>query len=240
MPKNILITAGGTAEPIDGVRSITNTGTGKLGSLIADSFSRYEDVEKIFYIHAWNSFVPQTQKAELVSIMSTEDLEKAVRKLCAEEKIDIVIHSMAVSDYRIRSVIPAELLSGVNTDTDGILDLFDRENYTKKYSKLPSSRNSPVILREPTTKVLPMFRQLLPEAQIVGFKLLDHVTHIDLIDTAYRLLEKNSCDYVLANDYATVAAGVHEGFLIDKNKNECRYIGKQAIADGIAQTLLGG
>ena len=31
--KTILITAGGTSEPIDNIRSITNTGTGALGSL---------------------------------------------------------------------------------------------------------------------------------------------------------------------------------------------------------------
>ena len=35
---NILITAGGTSEPIDSVRSISNTATGRLGSLIADAF----------------------------------------------------------------------------------------------------------------------------------------------------------------------------------------------------------
>lgn len=34
--RSILITAGGTSEPIDSVRSIANKGTGKLGSLIAD------------------------------------------------------------------------------------------------------------------------------------------------------------------------------------------------------------
>ena len=39
MLKNILITSGGTSEPIDRIRSITNTSTGTLGSLIAKAFS---------------------------------------------------------------------------------------------------------------------------------------------------------------------------------------------------------
>jgi hypothetical protein len=49
---NIIITAGGTNEKIDNVRMITNLGTGKLGSIIADKF--YEDynelIENLFYI----------------------------------------------------------------------------------------------------------------------------------------------------------------------------------------------
>ena len=79
MAVNILITAGGTLEPIDRVRSITNTGTGKLGSLIADEFAKYENTGKIFYIHTVNSYVPKTDKAILFPIRSTSDLEKTVK-----------------------------------------------------------------------------------------------------------------------------------------------------------------
>ena len=46
---NILITAGGTTETIDGVRSITNTGTGRLGSLIADEFEKSPMINNIYY-----------------------------------------------------------------------------------------------------------------------------------------------------------------------------------------------
>lgn len=35
----VLITAGGTSEKIDNVRSITNHSTGRLGCLIAEKFS---------------------------------------------------------------------------------------------------------------------------------------------------------------------------------------------------------
>lgn len=35
--KTVLITSGGTIEPIDGVRGITNFATGKLGSVIAET-----------------------------------------------------------------------------------------------------------------------------------------------------------------------------------------------------------
>lgn len=48
---NIVITSGGTSEYIDAVRKITNSGTGKLGSIIAEQISKNENINKIFYIY---------------------------------------------------------------------------------------------------------------------------------------------------------------------------------------------
>ena len=60
--KNILITAGGTAEPIDNIRDITNKGTGKLGSLIADEFASREDAGNIYYVHGRGAVLPQNDR----------------------------------------------------------------------------------------------------------------------------------------------------------------------------------
>ena len=76
---NILITAGGTTETIDGVRSITNTGTGRLGSLIADEFEKSPIINNIYYICAENSFKPAAKKAKIITIESVSDLETAVK-----------------------------------------------------------------------------------------------------------------------------------------------------------------
>lgn len=240
MSKNILITAGGTVEPIDRVRSITNKGTGRLGSLVADSLADNDEVGKIFYIHAVNSFLPATNKSVNISIESTDDLEREVKRLCAEEKIDAVVHSMAVSDYSVRAVLPIEDIAGKNLSSEELIELFDCCNIQKAHNKLPSSLKSPLILLEQTPKILPMFRKLLPEAMIIGFKLLDNVSHEELIDTAHRLLISNGCDYILANDYVSVESGRHEGFLIDREKTEKRSIGKQRIADMIAKAIING
>ncbi len=243
MGKNILITAGGTSEPIDRVRSITNTGTGALGSLIAKEFSLKEDTDRIFYVHGRNAVLPECDKVTLVPIASTDDLLNAVTKLCTENRIDVVIHSMAVSDFRVRSVLKASTVLAICQPSSGLENVFhfvDRENLVKKENKISSGTEDPVIFLEKTPKVLPVFRELLPDALIVGFKLLDGVSHEDLIDTAYRLLQKNGCDYVLANDYRTVEAGKHQGFLIDSDRNEISCDGKAEIAKAIAETVSGG
>ena len=44
---NIVITAGGTSEPIDNVRKITNSSTGKLGAVIAEELLKREDIDKM-------------------------------------------------------------------------------------------------------------------------------------------------------------------------------------------------
>ena len=242
MLKNILITSGGTSEPIDRIRSITNTSTGTLGSLIAKAFSAADSTENIYYIHGKNAILPDCGKLVPVPVCSTDDLLRAVRSVCEECRPDAVIHCMAVSDFRVRSVISSEILAlseGFDS-TESIGNYFDSRNLLSEYNKLPSSVGDPVILLEKTPKILPLFRELLPESKIVGFKLLDGVPHDELIGTAPRLLIKSGCDYVLANDYRTVEAGDHQGYLVDKNKNEMHFSGKQAIAEGIAAILSGG
>ena len=44
---NIIVTAGGTSEPIDNVRRIANTGTGRLGSLVADELAEADWTDHI-------------------------------------------------------------------------------------------------------------------------------------------------------------------------------------------------
>ena len=235
---NILITAGGTCEPVDRVRSITNTGTGKLGSLIADFAAQNDKADKIFYIHAKNAVLPSSERIALIPIGSTQELEDAVRELAASERIDVIIHSMAVSDYSVRSVICADALTGTHDSTEDILNLFDANDMRRHSNKLSSSMENPVILLQPTKKVLPLMRSLMPQAVLVGFKLLDHVPEEELLSVAQRLLEHNGCDYVLANDYATVEAGAHEGILIDRSGTQRTFIGKENIARGIITTLM--
>lgn len=241
MRENILITAGGTSEPIDRVRSITNTGTGKLGSLIAEEFAGYDDVKNIYYVHGKNAVMPECEKVTAVPVGSTDDLLNTVKKLCTENRIDAVIHSMAVSDFRVRSVLALSTAMAIIQPSGGTENVFyfaDRESIVKKTNKISSDVKDPVIFLEKTPKVLPVFRELLPDAVIVGFKLLDGVSHEELMDTAYRLLKNNCCDYVLANDYRTVEKGEHQGFLLDRDKKETFFSGKKAIAKGIAETVM--
>jgi phosphopantothenate-cysteine ligase len=74
--------------------------TGLLGSLIADSFAQYPEVTGIGYICGKTAVLPETDKAEIVRVHDVKSLEEAVRKALIQQSFDIIVHAMAVSDYR--------------------------------------------------------------------------------------------------------------------------------------------
>lgn len=240
---NVLITAGGTSEPIDNVRTISNTGTGRLGSLIADAFAKDASVGKIFYVCARDSVRPSNQRVTCVVIQSVADLQSAVREIIQNHPIHAVIHSMAVSDYTVRSVSTVDSLAGyLETAGDGslqerILRGMDETDSRAGSGKLSSKMKSPLLLLEPTPKVLPMIRELAPDAVLVGFKLLSQVSQEELLDTAHSLLIRNQCDYVFANDSTQIEGDRHHGYLMDSQRNIQTFNTKQEIAEGIARTV---
>lgn len=72
----------------------------------------------------------------------------------------------------------------------------------------------------------------------MGFKLFSNVSKEDLLDTAHRLLIKNDCDYVLANDAKEINTDHHHAYLLDKEKNSRTFDTKAEIAKGIADIVL--
>ena len=259
--KTVLITAGGTSEPIDNIRSITNTGTGALGSLIADAFAKDPQVGRIIYVHGRGSVLPKTEKAECIEAAYTQRLLETMRKCLIEDKPDAIVHSMAVSDYCVKSVVRSEDLPAIvekaaaaaedeaaeqcsqaaaaqcSVTEQQLLEASAGFDLRDLYNKIPSSAGNPVIFLQPTPKVIPEVKKLAPETILVGFKLLDDVAHEELISVAERLMKKNDCDFVLANDYTTVKAGQHTGYLMDKNGGIQTFVGKPAIAEGIAKAV---
>ena len=113
MKYKIIITSGGTSERIDNVRKITNSSSGKLGCTIANKLIEFHEqkIDKIYYICSKNSVKPKHEKIEVVEIMDTQDLEKTVKNLLIDNKINYFIHSMAVSDYTVDYVTTAESLA---------------------------------------------------------------------------------------------------------------------------------
>ena len=97
---NILITSGGTAERIDDARSITNHSTGLLGREIAYAFAR--EGCKIIYIRGQNAPRPDLPHIREIVIDDVASLETAVNDIFENYEIDIIIHAMAVSDFRIK------------------------------------------------------------------------------------------------------------------------------------------
>jgi phosphopantothenoylcysteine decarboxylase / phosphopantothenate---cysteine ligase len=92
--KRVLVTAGGTREPLDAVRFVGNRSSGRMGvALAAEALRRGADVTLV----AANLAVPPPPGVDLVEAATAADLE---RETLARADADLVLMAAAVADYR--------------------------------------------------------------------------------------------------------------------------------------------
>ncbi len=94
---HVVVTAGGTAEPIDPVRFIGNRSSGRMGVAIAEA--ALERGARVTLIHAATS-VPLPDAARLIPAPTTADMRQAV--LDALPDADALVMAAAVADFRPR------------------------------------------------------------------------------------------------------------------------------------------
>ena len=225
----IVITAGGTSERIDDVRTITNSSTGSLGFAIGTAFAAEEKIEKIYYLHGKRAVWPEDEKVVPIEIGGVMDLKDNLTKVLTEDKIDAVIHAMAVSDYMVHQVTTLDKLMGTE-DPEHAQDLSG--------NKISSDIDDLIIHMKRSPKVISIIKELSPETTLVGFKLLSGVPHEELIDVGYRLLQKNNCDFVMANDLREIGNGFHKGYLIHRDKTYDSMNTNEEIAAMIVRRVL--
>jgi phosphopantothenoylcysteine decarboxylase/phosphopantothenate--cysteine ligase len=92
--KRVLVSAGGTREPLDAVRFVGNRSSGRMGVALADE-ARRRGAEVTLI--ASNLAVPAPEGVEVVEAPTAADVERAVT---ARAETDIVLMAAAVSDYR--------------------------------------------------------------------------------------------------------------------------------------------
>ncbi len=102
--KKILVTAGGTSEPLDPVRFISNRSSGKMGYEIAKA-AQMHGAEVILI--SGNATVEPPKVSKFVKVETAEQMREKV--LDEFETVDAVIMSAAVSDYRVKSVSPQKI-----------------------------------------------------------------------------------------------------------------------------------
>lgn len=241
---NVVITAGGTSEHIDAVRTITNTGTGTLASIIANKLLWNDDEIKIFYIHTTKAVLPnEDERVVLIPVEDTNSVAEAVKKVLTENKIDYFIHAMAISDYYVDSVTTATRIANKlkvqPAEAERILldvedTILSKKNSLDNSRKLSSNEDNLIVILKKTPKIIGMIKTLSPETHLIGFKLLNNVSTKELIDVAYGLLEKNKCDYVVANDSIKITKESHEAIIVDRNKFTFTLYTNEQIAEYIA------
>jgi len=180
---NAVVTAGGTREPIDSVRYISNTSSGKFGLEIARALAEKNVDTNLVASKLLAKFIATDEDRKRLNISefdSTADLAEVLGKI---EKPNILFMSAAVADFS-------------PTPEDG---------------KIDSGKVDELVIRcHKTPKLLAGFRkQFGVETFLVGFKLLTGVTREELIRVARKQLQDYCLNLVVANDLATIKDGVH-------------------------------
>jgi len=110
--QHVLISAGGTREPLDPVRFLGNRSSGKQGVALAEAALARGALVTLVAAHLE---VSPPDGVKLVSVSSALELEQSIRALA--ETADVVIMAAAVADYRPRSVQPGKIKKDEAGDT---------------------------------------------------------------------------------------------------------------------------
>ena len=203
----LLITSGGTIEKIDQVRSITNHSTGKLGALIAESFLTQGD--QVTLVTTQNAVKPAAHPNLTIQIIeNVQDLLETMQSLVKTH--DVLIHSMAVSDYT------PIYMAGFDQITAS-QDLTEFLNKTNIQGKISSQDDYQVLFLKQTPKIISQVKKWNPNIRLIGFKLLVDVSKEELLTVARASLAKNQAEIIVANDLYDISNNQHHAYLVKEN-----------------------
>lgn len=110
--KRVVVTAGGTREPLDPVRFIGNRSSGRQGVAVA-SAARARGAEVVLI--AAHLEVPAPEGVELIEVQTALELQEAVTE--AARAADIIVMTAAVADYRPAEVRDAKIKKATAGET---------------------------------------------------------------------------------------------------------------------------
>src|SRR3954466_1793911 len=91
----VLVTAGGTREPIDSVRYVGNRSSGRMGFAVAEEAARRGAQVTVV---AANVTLPRTHSIHYIDVETADDLEQATAR--AFESAAVLVMAAAVADFR--------------------------------------------------------------------------------------------------------------------------------------------
>ena len=222
----VLMTAGGTREPIDDVRHISNVASGQLPAAMAECWLRLGAT--VHYIHGPDAHVPGVLRVsvplrdgalettldalradalarrahlgagELVCypIRTAADAARVVREVAAAQQPTLAACAMAVADFAPVPVI-GKLSSRPNGPTGDVAD---------------AGETLHIALR-PTPKVIDLVLQASPGTALLGFKLLSGADEAAHQAAARHLARRSGARWVFGNDMSDYRRGVRRGVL---------------------------
>ncbi|MDX1468809.1 MAG: bifunctional phosphopantothenoylcysteine decarboxylase/phosphopantothenate--cysteine ligase CoaBC [Acidimicrobiia bacterium] len=105
----VLVTAGGTREPVDPVRFLGNRSSGKMGHAVADAAAAQGHQVTL----VTSSDVPTLPSVKVVKVETAQEMLEAVEG----EEIDVAVMAAAVADFRPASPVDTKLARDEGVDS---------------------------------------------------------------------------------------------------------------------------
>jgi phosphopantothenoylcysteine decarboxylase/phosphopantothenate--cysteine ligase len=220
--QRILVTAGGTKEPLDGVRYLTNISSGKTGATLATELAtKGADVT---FLHAEGSVVPASSSVRQKTFSSYVSLERALRSELQEFDYTAVIHAAAVGDFSIESI---ETSTGtVEASADGKLE-------STSGIRLKLKRNPKLLTSLKTWSKNDGIR-------VIGFKLTNSSMYPDGKESVRKLVTESNPSWVVQNDLSEISENRHPFRIYDSTRLLTEVDGATKLADFLADLLSPG
>ncbi|MBI4201751.1 MAG: bifunctional phosphopantothenoylcysteine decarboxylase/phosphopantothenate--cysteine ligase CoaBC [Chloroflexi bacterium] len=131
--RTIVVSAGGTVEPIDPVRVITNRSSGKMGYAIAEA-ARDRGARVILVTTPTASALPVPTTVEATVVETVAQMRDAILSSC--EVADCLIMAAAVSDFRVANVSDQKIKKTEEGGTGLTLTLLENPDF---FVEVPNS-----------------------------------------------------------------------------------------------------
>jgi phosphopantothenoylcysteine synthetase/decarboxylase len=237
----VLVTAGNTVAPIDRVRCITNIFSGRTGAAIAvEAHRRGHAVmlltshpETVADLNAGN--IPAGDRWAVRSYHTFDDLQKVMEGAIPGGKLEVIIHSAAVSDYRSAGVYaPASgtrfLAEDGHWESTGPVPLL----VDRAAGKVKSDDPELWLRLVRTPKLVDRvrtgwgFRGIL-----VKFKLEVDIGEEQLLEVAEQSRRQSAADLMVANTLDGMASWAYLGPI----DGQYRRVGRRELAAGLLDSI---
>ncbi len=218
-PIRILITAGGTQEPIDAVRVISNLSSGRTGIQIAENLQAAGF--QVTLVRSKNSQNTSAIESEMI-FTDYQSLQQILESELSSKHYDAVIHSAAVSDYSVHQV-------------------GDYSDHQVK-NKISSDKEKVTLVLKKNPKLIDSLKSYSLNKNILcfGFKLTVRATEEERKSAVKKLFDHSDVDYVVHNDLSeiNVESNTHLFHIYNKYMTSSMMQNKSDLCYFISQILI--
>ncbi|MCW8924953.1 MAG: hypothetical protein OQJ84_01755 [Xanthomonadales bacterium] len=217
----VLVTAGGTEEPLDGVRRLVNASTGATGLILAKHLCARG--MEVCLLHSERVDAGGVA-CDTEVFLSFDSLAASLQRLLGNQHFDAVIHLAAVGDYHLHSI-----------EVDG-------EVVTNSGRGKISTGHELVLRLRPNPKLIDSLRgwSMNPDLTIVGFKLTDEPETAARLTQVQSLLERGVADLVVHNDINEISRQQHIATVYSADGELLITRTKKQLAGALFGLLAGG